>query len=137
MDRLYAAADVLLLPSEDEPFGLVILEAMAAGVPVVASRSGGIPEIVEHGKSGRLVEPGDVDGFASALREVLTQRELRDSLVEEGRKLVEGHFSLKRFVDEVVEVYDEVLGLRPGVSADAASGNGTASSRSSTAGPPQ
>lgn len=112
MDRLYAAADALLLPSEDEPFGLVLLEAMAAGVPVVASRSGGIPEIVEHGKSGLLVEPGDVDGFADALRQVLTERELRDRLVEGGRVRCETHFSLTRFVDQVLEVYEEVLGTK-------------------------
>ncbi len=117
MDRLYAAADVLLLPSEHEPFGLVILEAMAAGVPVVASRSGGIPEIIEHGKSGLLLEPGDVGGFAEALDHVLTDRDFRNHLVEGGRTRVEKHFGIKRFVDDVVAVYDQVLGAQVGVGS--------------------
>ena len=61
---LLSAADLLLLPSETESFGLVALEAMASGVPVVASRVGGLPEVVEHGVTGYLAPVGDVEAMA-------------------------------------------------------------------------
>ena len=57
--RAYAAADVLILPTFYEPCANVVLEAMAAGVPVVASRVEGVPEAIEHGRNGLLVQPGD------------------------------------------------------------------------------
>jgi N-acetyl-alpha-D-glucosaminyl L-malate synthase BshA len=66
IEKLLAAADLFLLPSESESFGLAALEAMACGVPVVATRTGGIPELVEDGLSGVLAATGDVDGMAKA-----------------------------------------------------------------------
>jgi L-malate glycosyltransferase len=62
--ELLSCSDLFLLPSENEAFGLVALEAMACGVPVVATRIGGIPEVVEHGVSGYLADVGDVDAMA-------------------------------------------------------------------------
>ena len=109
MPELYAAADVLLLPSEADPLPMTIMEAMAAGVPVVAARSGGIPEMVEHGRSGLLAQPGDVDGFAAALREVITQPQLGTTLADAARKRCEDEFSVSRFVDRVSKVYESVL----------------------------
>jgi glycosyltransferase involved in cell wall biosynthesis len=67
--------DVLVLPSYREPFGTVLAEAMAVGTPVVASRVDGLPEVVEDGVSGRLVEPGDPAGLAAAVLEVIARRE--------------------------------------------------------------
>jgi glycosyltransferase involved in cell wall biosynthesis len=72
---------VAVVPSLwQEPLGLVVMEAMACGVPVVATRVGGIPEVVRHGENGLLVEPGDVDGLAGALRSVLGDGVLRERL---------------------------------------------------------
>lgn len=72
MPRVYAAADLFVCPSEwDEPFGMVILEAMAAGLPVVASAVGGIPEVVRPGETGLLVPPADPAALASALRRLI------------------------------------------------------------------
>ena len=68
---LLEAADVLLLPSETESFGLVALEAMASGVPVVASDVGGLPEVVEHGVTGFLAPVGDVEAMAGFCLELL------------------------------------------------------------------
>lgn len=67
-----ADADVFVLPSRSEPFGIVLVEAGAAGVPVVATRVGGIPELITHGRSGLLVEPDDPRGLADAMASVLT-----------------------------------------------------------------
>jgi glycosyltransferase involved in cell wall biosynthesis len=63
--------DVLVAPSHEEPFGTVLAEAMAVGTPVVATRVGGLAEVVEDGVTGRLVEPGDPAALAAAVREVL------------------------------------------------------------------
>jgi N-acetyl-alpha-D-glucosaminyl L-malate synthase BshA len=71
VDAVLAAADLFLLPSESESFGLAALEAMACGVPVIGTRSGGLPEVVEDGRSGRLCAVGDADGMAAAAREFL------------------------------------------------------------------
>src|SRR5205807_7616217 len=66
--------DVLVLPSYEEPAGTVLAEAMAVGTPVVATRVHGLPEMVRDGVTGRLVDPGDVDGLAAAVLEVLENR---------------------------------------------------------------
>jgi glycogen(starch) synthase len=81
---LYAAADVVAAPSIYEPFGLVALEAMAAGTPVVAARAGGLAEVVEHRESGLLVPVGDEVALAAAIDEVLTDRRLAARLVDGG-----------------------------------------------------
>jgi glycosyltransferase involved in cell wall biosynthesis len=67
--------DVLVAPSRQEPFGTVLAEAMAVGTPVVATRVGGLPEVVDDGVTGRLVEPGDHDALATAVIDVLAHRE--------------------------------------------------------------
>jgi N-acetyl-alpha-D-glucosaminyl L-malate synthase BshA len=72
---LLASADLFLLPSEEEAFGLAALEAMSCAVPVIATTTGGIPELVEDGATGFLLPPGDVDGMARAALEVLTSPE--------------------------------------------------------------
>src|SRR5205814_3307816 len=66
--------DVLVLPSRDEPFGTVLAEAMAVGTPVVATRVGGLAEVVEDGVTGALVAPDDPEALAAAVREVLARR---------------------------------------------------------------
>ena len=77
----YAAADAFVLPSMfQETFGLVILEAFAAGTPVIGARSGGIPELVEDGRTGLLVDQGDVDGLCDAMRRLLLDPDLRGRL---------------------------------------------------------
>ncbi|MES2254130.1 MAG: glycosyltransferase family 4 protein [Pseudomonadota bacterium] len=77
----YAAADVFVLPSMfQETFGLVILEAFAAGIPVIGARSGGIPELVKDDCTGLLVDQGDVDGLSHAMRRLLLDPELRKRL---------------------------------------------------------
>lgn len=94
--------DVLVLPSHEEPFGTVAAEAMAVGTPVVATRVGGIPEVVQDGVSGRLVEPGDPRALADAVREVLAHRREMGAAARE---------SARRFyVDRYVESVERLIG---------------------------
>src|SRR5207245_11193043 len=76
----YRAADVCLVPSRSESFGLVALEAAACGTPVVASAVGGLRTLVDHGHTGFLVEGRDPDGFAAYVHEVLDNSRLADEL---------------------------------------------------------
>ena len=109
MEALYRAADVVLLPSEDDPLPLAIMEGMAAGVVVVGAVSGGIPEMVESGVSGLLVTPGDSGAFASAIVGVLSDEEMRGSLVANARARIESEFSLVRFLHGIAEIYQQTL----------------------------
>lgn len=77
---LYAAADLFAWPAINEAYGLALVEAQAAGLPVVAGRSGGVPEVVEDGVTGLLTPPGDTQAFAAALRNLLTDTERRAAM---------------------------------------------------------
>lgn len=88
-DALLAEADVFALPSHNEALPMSLLEAMAAALPVVTTPVGGIPEIVEHDRTGLMVPPGDVPALAAALERLLVSAELRRSLGLAGRRRVE------------------------------------------------
>jgi L-malate glycosyltransferase len=110
--ELLSCADLFLLPSESESFGLAALEAMASGVPVVATCTGGIPEVVEHGVTGFLAEVGDVDGMAEAGIELL-----RDSARWAAASLAAEALAAERFAANVVvpryeAYYRKVVGER-------------------------
>jgi glycosyltransferase involved in cell wall biosynthesis len=102
---LYAAMDVVAVPSRFEGFGLSAAEAMAAGRPVVATRVGGLPEVVEHGLTGYLVAPNDSQALAEALIAVLDDPGAAANLGACGRIRVSEHFSSKRFSASFVEAF--------------------------------
>jgi glycosyltransferase involved in cell wall biosynthesis len=77
---LYAASDICVWPAVNEAYGMSLLEAHASGIPVISSRTGGVPDIVEHEETGILVEPGDIDGFASAVSNLLRQPQRRQQM---------------------------------------------------------
>lgn len=106
---LLAAADVFAMPSRAEGLGIAALEAMAAGLPVVASRVGGLGEVVLDGETGRLVPPGDAAALARALDEVLGDATLRVRLGAAGRARVQAEFTADRMVDAYEALYREVL----------------------------
>ncbi|MBW2618182.1 MAG: glycosyltransferase family 4 protein, partial [Deltaproteobacteria bacterium] len=109
-----AALDVFCLPSLWEGFGLVLLEAMAEALPIVASAVGSIPEVVADGQTGRLVEPGDEDGLAQALIDLLGDRQRASGLGRAGRARQQEHFSRQAMVSQTEALYDELLtGVRP------------------------
>lgn len=103
--KFYQAADGFVLPSVlSEPFGMGIIEAMACQVPVIATKLGGIPEIVEDGKTGLLVEPGDSHALANAILELLSNEDLRRKMGKIGRKRVES-FSWDNIVTNLLRLY--------------------------------
>ena len=110
-----AGLDVLVhTPTAPEPFGRVLAEAMAVGRPVVASRCGGIPEVIEDQVTGLLVTPGDVAGFRSAVARLLEEPQLRATLGRQGRQRAESLFGVDAHVDKIVGVYRDIIGRRRG-----------------------
>jgi L-malate glycosyltransferase len=107
---LLAAADVLLLPSETESFGLVALEAMASGVPVVASDVGGLPEVVEHGVTGFLAPVGDVDTMAGYCLQLLADRCNGGIYGANARKRAAEKFDYKSIIPQYERIYQRLLG---------------------------
>ena len=102
-----AALDVAVLPSYREAQGLVILEAMALRRPVVATRVGGVPEMIEHERTGLLVAPHDAPALAEAIVRLLTDHPLADMLARAGHDFVHTHFSLEAMVDAVTAIYEQ------------------------------
>lgn len=105
---LLAAADLLVLPSRREGLPRSILEAMAVGLPVVATDVRGCRDLVEHGRNGLLVKVGDVEGLAQAIVTLLGDRELRERMGREGRTKVEA-YSLDRVLEETAAIYRRFL----------------------------
>jgi glycogen synthase len=107
--QIYSRAAVFVCPSIYEPFGIINLEAMACGTPVVASRVGGIPEVVVDGETGWLVEPGDPAALAQALRTALADSQRARQMGEAGRRRVEAHFSWDRIAALTMDVYQQAI----------------------------
>jgi glycogen(starch) synthase len=110
LSAAYREARLTVLPSEYEAFGLVLLESLAAGTPVVASRVGGIPEFVEDGKAGLLVPPKSPTALAEAIGRVWSDRDLARRLGEYGREQVVPRYGWDRVVDRLDVLYREVAG---------------------------
>ncbi len=110
---LLAAGDVMVVPSRDEPFALVALEAMAAGTPIIASDSGGHPEAIENGVSGLLFPTGDIRSLSNALRMALTDPRLRQKMADNARRRAQERFSEAGFRSNLAGIYSAVLGRLP------------------------
>ncbi|WP_324786864.1 glycosyltransferase [Streptomyces sp. H51] len=113
MPALIRSADVVLCTPAYEPFGIVPLEAMACGVPVVATDVGGHRDTVADGRTGRLVPPGDPGAIAAAVRELLADGELRRRCGAAGRDRVLARFTWQRVADGTEQVYRQVLAAHP------------------------
>jgi len=109
---LMAGWDIYVQPSVGEPFGITALEAMAAGLPVVATADGGLPELVEHGRTGWLVPPRDSAALADRLRALLLDPEQRRRMGAAGCARARESFSVDRMVKSISNIYDEVLAER-------------------------
>jgi N-acetyl-alpha-D-glucosaminyl L-malate synthase BshA len=113
VNELLPLADLMLMPSELESFGLAALEAMACKVPSVATRVGGVPELIDDGVTGLLYEVGDVDGMALGALSLLKDRDRLDAMREAGRKTAQQRFCSSLVVPQYVRYYEQVLG-KPG-----------------------
>jgi N-acetyl-alpha-D-glucosaminyl L-malate synthase BshA len=106
---LLSAADLFILPSDQESFGLAALEAMACEVPVVASRVGGLPEVIVDGVTGFLHDPDDVEGMAASSIAVLNEEALHDRVTAAARRSVEERFCADLIVPQYEQYYEEIL----------------------------
>jgi glycosyltransferase involved in cell wall biosynthesis len=109
---LLAASDLLLLPSEREALPTVAIEAMAVGIPVVATRTGGIPEVVTDGETGMLRSPGDVEGLARAVNRLAAEPDLAAELGRRSRARYEREFTVERWADRLRALYEVVAAER-------------------------
>ena len=110
VERIIPHADVMLLPSELESFGLAALEAMACGVPPVTTRVGGIPEVVTHGVDGYLEEVGDADAQAARVTDLLTNEELHARMAAAARKTATSRFCSSLMIPKYEEYYEQFCG---------------------------
>jgi glycosyltransferase involved in cell wall biosynthesis len=113
VDELLASWDLLVVPSLEEGFGLSALEAMAAARPVVASRAGGLSEIVVDGVTGRLVPSGDTDALVRSIAELAKDRRRMALMGNEGWERARTHFSVELMAQRATELYDRLLDRRP------------------------
>lgn len=109
VDRLLGAMDVFVLPSHMEALPIAVLEAMSMCLPVVATRVGGVPEVVQDGSTGLLVEPGDRPGMRDALARLASDRGLAHCLGTSGQARVRAHFTVDKMVRHVEELYEELF----------------------------
>ncbi|NEU76498.1 glycosyltransferase family 4 protein [Hassallia byssoidea VB512170] len=111
--NLLAQSQIFILSTHYEGLPISILEAMRAGLPVVATSVNGIPEEVEHGKTGLLVPRKDVQALANALQTLIQSPDLRQQMGEAGRQKFEQEFTVERMINETKAVYEEILKKKP------------------------
>ncbi len=109
-----AALDLYVHPALMEGFGIAVVEAMAMGKAVVATTTGGLPEVVAQGETGLLVPPGDVRSLAAAVVSLLEDKARREQMGRSGSARAQEHFSLDASVAQVEQLYGEVLGIQKG-----------------------
>lgn len=102
-------ADVFLLPSELESFGLAALEAQACEVPVIATRIGGLPEVVNDGETGFLSDVGDIEKMTADTLRLLADEELRRSFGEKGRELAVQRYSTSKIIPQYIAFYEKIV----------------------------
>jgi len=107
--RLLAKADIYCLPSYNEGFPMGVIEAMSAGISVVSTKAGGIPDAIADMKDGLLVDAGDVDALASALIKLITDRELNSTLSKSAQSKFNEQFSIGTIIPRLNDLYGEVL----------------------------
>ena len=103
------ASDILLLPSEQESFGLAALEAMACELPIIASRVGGLPEVVDDGETGFLSPVGDVDKMAEDAVRLLTDKKLRRQMGRGARESAISRYSTDKIIPQYIEFYERII----------------------------
>jgi glycosyltransferase involved in cell wall biosynthesis len=111
LSQAYASADIFVFPSAIETFGLVVVEAMAAGLPVVASRVGGVRDVVQDGVNGFSFESGDIAGLVAGVRALASDRARMKAMGWAARTFAETQ-TWDAMMDEVIEVYTQLIAQR-------------------------
>ena len=111
MPKIYQAMDIFCLPSLTEGVPLTVLEAMAAKVPVVATRVGGVPGLISDGKTGLLVESGNVENLVAKLSDLIVNTPKRTEIANNAFNFVSENFSQERMIENYRKVYEEVLSV--------------------------
>lgn len=113
LSEAYASADIFVFPSALETFGLVVVEAMAAGLPVVASRVGGVRDVVKEGRTGYTFDVGDVDALVEGVRQIAVSRERIAQMGRDARAFAETQ-TWPAMMDEVIALYDMLIAEKRG-----------------------
>ncbi len=106
---ILAISDLVLIPSASESFGLVALEALAFGVPCVSTNAGGLPEVNRHGETGFTVNIGDLDAFAEAILNILSDPALARAMSQRGREVAVTEFSAAKIIPQYLKYYKKIL----------------------------
>ena len=110
--EFFQKTDILILPSWEEPFGIVLLEAMATGIPVIATGRGGPLDIISSPLEGVLVPPRNPGALANAIQSLATDDERRMTIIRNARERVEKHFDIRTVVPKIEELYTELATKR-------------------------
>ena len=113
VNELLPLADIMLMPSELESFGLAALEAMACKVPSIATLVGGVPELIDDGETGLLFPVGDIDGMASGALALLRDPDRLNAMRDAGRRTAQKRFCSSLVVPQYIRYYEQVLGAAP------------------------
>ena len=108
----FALSDVFVVPSIREPFGLIVLQAMAAGCPVIGANAGGIPEIIYDGVTGILVPPKDASALADAIDKLLDDANQRQRLADAAKQDLRKRFSIEMMVEKTQQLYEKCLKVK-------------------------
>lgn len=109
VSEILAVTDLFLLPSENESFGLVVLEAHACGVPCITSNAGGIPEVNIDGETGFTVDVGDIDTFVSRIEQLIENADLRKKFSKNAKRISRDRFRADKVIPQYLNYYEEVL----------------------------
>lgn len=112
LERIYAGSDVVALTSDNEGTPVAVIEAMAAGRSIVATDVGGVSDVLENGRFGRIVAPSDPDQFAAAIIALLDDSKLRGGLAEAARASALARYGLPRLVSDITRLYDRLTSVR-------------------------
>jgi len=107
IDKYYKSADIFVLPSHSEGIPLVILEAMASGLPVIATNVGGLSEVVDDGENGFLIHPKDVENLATKLERLIDDPRVRERLASNSVKIMENEFSIQGKIEKLTRIYEK------------------------------
>ena len=110
---LLTESDVFVLASKADTFGISLIEAMASGTPTIGARSGGIPEVIQDGDNGLLVEYGNKEQLADKIEALLTDPQLSDGLIERGRRFVVDKCSIRKSIGGFVDIYEYLISHNP------------------------